>query len=73
LGGRLEQCTRTVLEVKDRSVHAIFGSPDDMKFHSSMTLFALAAASNASVFHQALDRWWGGSMDQQTLRLLAPR
>ncbi|HEX3538035.1 MAG TPA: DUF1810 domain-containing protein [Stellaceae bacterium] len=73
LGGRLDLCTRTVLTVKDCSVYDIFGSPDDMKFHSSMTLFALAAAGDASVFHQALDRWWGGRMDQQTLRLLAPR
>ena len=45
LGSRLIECTRTVLATEGRSLHAIFGSPDDMKFQSSMTLFALAAAS----------------------------
>src|SRR4051812_12574295 len=41
LGPRLILCTETVLAVEGRSVHAIFGSPDDMKFRSSMILFAL--------------------------------
>jgi uncharacterized protein (DUF1810 family) len=71
LGPRLERCTRTVLEVKDRTLHDIFGSPDDIKFHSAMTLFAVAAPDRMSLFQQALDRWWGGTPDQQTLRLLA--
>src|SRR5580704_13431068 len=43
LGPRLDHCTRTMLEVEGRSLHEIFGSPDDMKFQSSMTLFAIAA------------------------------
>ena len=70
LGPRLDLCTRTVLEVKYYSVHEIFGSPDDLKFHSSVTLFAIATTDAASMFHQALARWWGGDMDTQTLRLL---
>jgi uncharacterized protein (DUF1810 family) len=52
------------------SLHEIFGSPDDMKFQSSMTLFALAAANPDSVFYQALDRWCSGIPDPQTLKLL---
>ena len=48
----------------------IFGSPDDLKFHSSMTLFALAAADPASVFREALDQLCGGTLDAQTLKLL---
>ena len=43
LGPRLMECTRTVLAIEGRSLHAIFGSPDDLKFCSSMTLFSLAA------------------------------
>ena len=39
LGERLKACTRAVLAHRDRSAHAIFGSPDDVKFRSSMTLF----------------------------------
>ena len=70
LGPRLELCTATVIGVASGSLRDIFGSPDDMKFQSSMTLFALAAADPASLFHRALDRWCGGASDAQTLRLL---
>jgi uncharacterized protein (DUF1810 family) len=41
-----------------------------MKFQSSMTLFAVAAADPSSPFYKALDRWCGGTLDAQTLRLL---
>jgi len=61
LGPRLELCTRTVLELEKASLHDIFGSPDDMKFQSCMTLFAVGAADPASVFYRALDRWCGGT------------
>ena len=47
LGSRLRECTQLVNEVKERSVAQIFGSPDDMKFHSCMTLFARATPDNA--------------------------
>lgn len=70
LGPRLDTCTRAVLAVTDRSLHAIFGSPDDMKFHSSMTLFAVAAGDRAAVFRSALDRFCAGRMDERTLALL---
>ena len=70
LGPRLDRYTRIVLELEAGSLHEIFGSPDDMKFQSSMTLFALAAAEPTSVFYRALDRWCGGTLDPQTLKLL---
>jgi uncharacterized protein (DUF1810 family) len=70
LGPRLELCTRIVLELEAGSLCEIFGSPDDMKFQSSMTLFALAAANPDSQFYQALDRWCSGAPDPQTLKLL---
>jgi len=70
LGQRLVRCTRTVTNIEGGSLHEIFGSPDDMKFQSSMTLFALAAADPDSPFYKALDRWCGGTLDAQTLRLL---
>jgi uncharacterized protein (DUF1810 family) len=71
LGPRLDLCTRTILDLEDVSLHQIFGSPDHMKFQSSMTLFALAAAvDSVSPFYKALDRWCGGTLDAQTLRLL---
>jgi uncharacterized protein (DUF1810 family) len=70
LGPRLELCTRTVLELEKGSLHGIFGSPDDMKFQSSMTLFALAAAEPASPFYQVLERWCHSVLDPRTLKLL---
>ena len=70
LGPRLETCTQAVLAITDRPLHAIFGSPDDMKFRSSMTLFAIAAAGHGAVFRSALDRCCAGQMDERTLALL---
>lgn len=70
LGSRLELCTQTVLGHPDKSLHQIFGSPDDMKFQSCMTLFALAVADPASIFYNALDQWCDGVLDPQTLKLV---
>jgi uncharacterized protein (DUF1810 family) len=53
LGPRLELCTRPVLESPSGSLHQIFGSSDDLKFQSSMTLFASAAGDPASVYYEA--------------------
>ena len=69
LGPRLILCTEMVLAVEGRSLHAIFGSPDDMKFCSSMTLFALAAGKGESTFRRALDRYCDGGIDKRTLAL----
>ena len=68
LGTRLADCTRTVLGHKDKSVHNIFGSPDDLKFHSSMTLFA--AISGDGPFQAVLDHYFRGIADQKTLAIL---
>ncbi|MGE0260739.1 MAG: DUF1810 domain-containing protein [Alphaproteobacteria bacterium] len=70
LGSRLAVCTNSVLAIGGRDLHEIFGSPDDMKFRSSMSLFALAAEAPASPYRDALDRWWQGEADPETLRLL---
>lgn len=66
LGPRLKACTRLVLEVENRSAEEIFGSPDDMKFRSSMTLFAQASADD-DIFIRALQQYFGGAQDQLTL------
>ncbi len=73
LGARLRLATEAVLAIKDRSLAQIFGSPDDMKFQSSMTLFALAAGPGGSPFQQALDRWCGGKLDGNSVALLDHR
>jgi uncharacterized protein (DUF1810 family) len=70
LGARLKDCTSLVLAVLDRSVHDIFGSPDDLKFHSSMTLFA-HAAPEAPEFRAALEGFFAGKEDRPALEKLA--
>ena len=69
LGTRLRDCTALVLAVKDKSAHAIFGSPDDLKFHSCMTLFARAAPEEP-LFNQALERFFSGREDPLTVERL---
>jgi uncharacterized protein (DUF1810 family) len=69
LGPRLDLCTRIVLASESPSLHAIFGSPDDLKFRSCMTLFSRAAGDLDNPFRQSLDRWCGGQPDEQTLTL----
>lgn len=68
---RLIECTRIVNAVQDRSVHEIFGSPDDLKFRSSMTLFELVAGPD-SEFAAALDKYFAGERDDRTLALVDP-
>jgi uncharacterized protein (DUF1810 family) len=74
LGGRLRECAGIVLGVSGRAgggktVGEIFGYPDDLKFHSSMTLFAQAAGDSEGnkVFREALEQCFGGEMDRGTL------
>jgi len=70
LGPRLETCTRSVLALQGRSLHDIFGSPDDMKFGSCMTLFLHAASEEQTdLFRAAIERYCGGE-DERTLELL---
>ena len=68
LGPRLELCTDAVSGIEGRTLHEIFGSPDDLKLRSSATLFALVSAPE-SVFARLLAKYFDGG-DEQTLRLL---
>ena len=66
LGERLRECTRLANAVEGRSVAQIFGFPDDLKFRSSMTLFA-AVETEGSVFKEALEKYFEGKLDQLTV------
>ena|SRR5665647_359711 len=66
LGERLRECSRLVLAVPGGDAHEIFGSPDDLKFHSSMTLFDRAAPQEP-VFRRCLQKHFGGRLDALTL------
>ena len=66
LGPRLAECTKLVNLVEGRSVAEIFGHPDDLKFRSSMTLFARTTQDN-QVFVAALQKYFQGEPDPATL------
>ncbi len=69
LGPRLRECTRLVNAIHGRSIRQIFGSPDDMKVRSSMTLFAHATDDNGD-FVELLARYYDGEEDPLTLQRL---
>ena len=69
LGPRLKECTRQVNLIKGRTIEEIFGYPDDLKFRSSMTLFASVERED-QLFKTALDKYFGGAPDARTLELL---
>lgn len=71
LGGRLKECVTVLLDSGEADLGAIFGSPDDMKFRSSMTLFSAAAGEADQPFQTALEKFNGGDKDARTLELLA--
>lgn len=69
LGPRLIECTELVMKVNNRSARRIFGGVDQLKFHSSMTLFSLVPSANR-VFSDALNKYFDGERDCSTLELI---
>jgi uncharacterized protein (DUF1810 family) len=71
LGARLKQCVAAMITLRGRSAADVLGEVDAAKFRSCLTLFE-AAAPDEPLFAQALDTYYGGVRDGQTLALLAP-
>jgi uncharacterized protein (DUF1810 family) len=69
LGPRLLECAEAVMRVEGRSAREIFGSPDDLKLRSCATLFA-SVCPRDSVFDGLLAKYYQGTRDDVTLRLL---
>ena len=69
LGPRLRECVALVDQAGNRDIHDIFGYPDDLKFHSSVTLFHAVAPADP-VFSAALDSYFAGEPDAATLARL---
>src|SRR5271166_1320426 len=69
LGPRLTECTELAIAANAPRIESLFPYPDGLKFRSSMTLFA-QIAPEPNVFRAALDRYFGGDGDRETLRLL---
>jgi len=70
LGSRLTTICKALLELESNNAHAIFGTPDDLKLRSSMTLFD-AVPATFPVFGQILDKFYGGKRDERTLQIIA--
>jgi uncharacterized protein (DUF1810 family) len=66
LGARLRECSALVLAIDDKQVDEIFAPPDDLKFHSSMTLFAEIAPDEA-VFQDCINKFFDGELDEATV------
>jgi len=71
LGPRLIECSQLVNQVDDRSIDEILGYPDNLKFRSSMTLFALVSPDD-HVFQQALEKYFAGQFDPRTVDIMKP-
>lgn len=69
LGKRLLECCEAMLKIDGHSARQILGSPDDLKLCSCATLFA-AISPAGSVFHQILEKYFGGQGDAKTLALI---
>ncbi len=69
LGNRLIELCNNLLELKSDNAHEIFGSPDDLKLKSSMTLFSSLQNSNP-VFQLVLEKFFNGAKDNKTLRII---
>jgi uncharacterized protein (DUF1810 family) len=69
LGPRLREATAIVAALAGKTAEQIFGYPDDLKFHSSMTLFA-KTAEKESIFEIVLGQYFAGQMDAETLKTI---
>jgi len=70
LGERLIEICNKLLELKSNDANKIFGSPDDLKLKSSMTLFSSLDNSNP-VFQSVLEKFFNGTKDNKTLQIIS--
>jgi len=70
LGARLRDCVALANAIEGRTAHEVFGSPDDLKFRSCLTLFL--EATGEKLFADGLDRFYGGVGDPATLAIVRP-
>jgi uncharacterized protein (DUF1810 family) len=72
LGSRLIEISKELLKLQSNNAHQILGSPDDVKLHSSMTLFSSLAGASP-VFEEVLRKFFNGEKDQKTLQILGDK
>ena len=69
LGSRLIECTGLANDIEGKSAHDVFGFPDDLKFHSSLTLFSMLTPAHV-VFETALNKYFDGTLDTRTVAVV---
>lgn len=69
LGTRIIECAQLLVKHSNKTALEIFGSPDHLKLHSSLTLFAVAAGES-SIFEVLLQQFFNSSLDQKTIQIL---
>jgi uncharacterized protein (DUF1810 family) len=72
LGSRLIEISKELLKLESNNAHQILGSPDDIKLHSSMTLFSSVPGASP-VFEQVLRKFFNGEKDNKTLQILGDK
>lgn len=72
LGSRLVAICNELLKLKTSNANAVFGTPDDLKLRSSMTLFSLAKGADP-IFQSVLDKFFNGTKDNKTLEIINNR
>ncbi|AXJ01318.1 Uncharacterized protein, DUF1810 family [Cyclonatronum proteinivorum] len=70
LGERLKLITKELLALNENNANKVFGSPDDLKLKSSMTLFSAIDTSEENIFQAVLNKFFNGQTDNKTLTLL---
>jgi len=70
LGKRLIDISKALLDLSSNDAHAVFGSPDDIKLKSSMTLFA-SLSNTDPVFQSVLEKFFDGRKDDKTLKIIS--
>jgi len=71
LGKRLKEITKVLLVLETANARMIFGSPDDLKLHSCMTLFAIADEDNpGNLFKKVIEKFFRGKYDKNSLHIL---
>ena len=70
LGNRLREITNELLKLDDTNANQIFGSPDDLKLKSSMTLFSAVDDRNDNIFKRVIEKYFDNHLDKRTLDLI---
>jgi uncharacterized protein (DUF1810 family) len=70
LGSRLKEISNELLLLNESTANRVFGSPDDLKLKSSMTLFSCIDSSEYKTFIKVLDKYFDGHLDEKTLNLI---